>query len=191
MFGGKLVSYDEAKIAGRPGVRRVVKVNDATVAVVADTWWRAKSALDALPIVWDEGAGASQSSATIAEHLKEGLTANEAYAFRNEGDALNGDRGRREEGRSGLQHAVPRPRDDGADELHGEDLGGPGRVLGADAERGGVAGRPVRGSRACRWPSARSTGTISAAASAGAAAPRTTCARPSPSPSSSPASRSR
>src|SRR2546427_1382651 len=89
VFGGKLVSYEEAKVSGRPGVRRVVKVNDATVAVVADTWWRAKSALDALPIVWDEGAGASQSSATIAEHLREGLAAKEAYAFRNEGDALS------------------------------------------------------------------------------------------------------
>jgi isoquinoline 1-oxidoreductase subunit beta len=88
VFGGKVVSYDEAKISGRPGVRRVVKVNDATVAVVADTWWRAKSALDALPIVWDEGAGATQSSTTIAERLAEGLTATEAYAFRNEGDAL-------------------------------------------------------------------------------------------------------
>jgi isoquinoline 1-oxidoreductase beta subunit len=88
VFGGKLVSYDEAKIAGRPGVRRVVKVNDSTVAVVADTWWRAKSALDALPIVWNEGPGASQSSAMIGERLKEGLAAKEAYAFRNEGDAL-------------------------------------------------------------------------------------------------------
>jgi isoquinoline 1-oxidoreductase beta subunit len=87
VFGGKLVSYDEAKISGRPGVRRAVKVNDSTVAVVADTWWHAKSALEALPIVWDEGAGASQSSATIAAHLAEGLAAKEAYAFRNEGDA--------------------------------------------------------------------------------------------------------
>ncbi len=89
VFGGRLVSFDEAKISGRPGVRRAVKVNDSTVAVVADTWWRAKSALDALAIVWDEGPGASQSSAMIAEHLKEGLAAKEAYAFRNEGDALH------------------------------------------------------------------------------------------------------
>jgi isoquinoline 1-oxidoreductase subunit beta len=88
VFGGKLVSYDEAKVSGRPGVRRVVKVNDSTVAVVADTWWRAKAALDVLPIVWDEGPGASQSSATIDERLAEGLTASEAYAFRSEGDAL-------------------------------------------------------------------------------------------------------
>jgi isoquinoline 1-oxidoreductase subunit beta len=88
VFGGKLVGYDEAKISGRPGFRRVVKVNDSTVAVVADTWWRAKSALDALPIVWDEGPGASQSSATIADHLRGGLTTKDVYAFRSEGDAL-------------------------------------------------------------------------------------------------------
>ena len=87
VFGGKLVSYDEAKVSGRPGFRRVVKVNDAVVAVVADTWWRAKSTLDALPIVWDEGAGATQTSAKIAEHLASGLTASGAYAFRSEGDA--------------------------------------------------------------------------------------------------------
>src|SRR5262245_37891883 len=75
VFGGKLVSYDEAKIKSLPGVRGAVKVNDTTVAVVADTWWRAKTALDALPIVWEEGSNAAQSGATIAEHLKEGLAA--------------------------------------------------------------------------------------------------------------------
>ena len=88
VFGGKLVGYDNAKVAGMPGVRGIVKVNESTVAVVADSWWRAKTALDRLPIVWDEGAGASESSALIAERLKEGLTAQGAYAFRNEGDAL-------------------------------------------------------------------------------------------------------
>jgi len=88
VHGGKLVSYDEAKVAKMPGVRRVVKVSDGAVAVVADTWWRAKTALEALPIVWDEGANAAQSSATIAERLKEGLTANDAFADTQIGDAL-------------------------------------------------------------------------------------------------------
>src|SRR5207302_1870248 len=88
VFGGKLVSFDEAKVAGRPGVRRVVKVNDTTIAVVADTWWHAKTALEALPIVWDEGPNASRTSAMIADQLKEGLTASSAYAHRKEGDAL-------------------------------------------------------------------------------------------------------
>lgn len=88
VFGGKLVSYDEAKISARPGFKRVVKVDDSTVAVVADTWWRAKTALDALPIVWDEGQHANASSATIAAHLKEGLTSTDAFADIDEGDAL-------------------------------------------------------------------------------------------------------
>jgi len=89
VFGGKLVSYDESKLSGRPGVHRVVKVNDSAVAVVANTWWRAKTALEALPIVWDEGAGATQSSATIAARLEEGLTASgEPLAGWQEGDAL-------------------------------------------------------------------------------------------------------
>jgi isoquinoline 1-oxidoreductase subunit beta len=88
VFGGKLKSYDESKIAGLPGVRRAVKVNDGAVAVVADTWWRAKTALDLLPIVWDEAGNASVSSATIADHLKEGLGASETNGERRAGDAL-------------------------------------------------------------------------------------------------------
>jgi isoquinoline 1-oxidoreductase beta subunit len=88
VFGGKVVSFDESKIAGRPGFRRVVKVGSTAVAVVADTWWRANAALGALPIVWDEGANASQSSATIADHLKEGLTADATNGDWKIGDAL-------------------------------------------------------------------------------------------------------
>ncbi len=75
VFGGKLTAYDDAKIKDMPGVRHVVRVDATTVAVVADTWWQAKRALDALPFTWDEGAAAKASSATIAETLKEGLTA--------------------------------------------------------------------------------------------------------------------
>jgi isoquinoline 1-oxidoreductase beta subunit len=88
VFGGKLVSFDNEKIAGRRGVQKAVRVNDSTVAVVADTWWRAKSALEALPIVWDEGPNAKVNSAAIAEHLKEGLTATATNGERQNGDAL-------------------------------------------------------------------------------------------------------
>jgi isoquinoline 1-oxidoreductase subunit beta len=88
VFGGKLANYDESKIANRPGVRKVVRVKDSAVAVVADTWWRAKAALDALPTVWDEGPNSSQSDATIAERLKEGLTATATNGSRQNGDAL-------------------------------------------------------------------------------------------------------
>jgi isoquinoline 1-oxidoreductase beta subunit len=87
VFGGKLKSYDEAKIAEMPGVKKVVKVKDTAVAVVAETWWQAKTALDALPIVWDEGPNASQTSAKIAEFLKEGLTAAQTNGETKRGDA--------------------------------------------------------------------------------------------------------
>ena len=88
VFGGKLRSYDESKIAGMPGVKKVVRVKDTGVAVVADTWWRAKKALDALPIVWDEGDNATKSSATIADMLKEGLGSATTNGDRKNGDAL-------------------------------------------------------------------------------------------------------
>ena len=88
VFGGKLKSFDEAKIAGMKGVKKVVKVGDTAVAVVADTWWHAKTALEALPIVWDEGENAKVSSETIAKWLAEGLNdAQPAYVGNKNGDA--------------------------------------------------------------------------------------------------------
>ena len=87
VFGGKLQSYDEAKVQGMPGVKKVVKVGDNSVAVVADSWWRAKKALEALPIVWDEGENAKVTSASIAAFLKAGLDAEEAFVGNKTGDA--------------------------------------------------------------------------------------------------------
>ena len=55
VFGGKIKSFDAAKVEKMPGVKKVLQVGDTSVAVVADTWWRAKTALDALPIEWDLG----------------------------------------------------------------------------------------------------------------------------------------
>jgi isoquinoline 1-oxidoreductase beta subunit len=87
VFGGKLKSFDAAKITGMPGVKKVVQSGDAAVAVAADTWWQAKTALAALPIEWDEGPNAKVSSASIAEWLKAGLDAEEAYVGNKQGDA--------------------------------------------------------------------------------------------------------
>ena len=47
----------------------------------------AKTALDALPVVWDEGDNAKVSSATIAEVLKAGLDADQAFVGNQNGDA--------------------------------------------------------------------------------------------------------
>ena len=86
VFGGTLKSFDAAKIASMKGVKKVVKVDDNAVAVIADTWWNAKSALDKLPIEWDDGPNAKVSSATIAQFLAGGLDAEQAFVGNQGGD---------------------------------------------------------------------------------------------------------
>jgi isoquinoline 1-oxidoreductase beta subunit len=86
VFGGKVKSHDDAKIANMPGVKKVVMVGDNAMAVIADTFWHAKTALDALPIEWDTVGNEKVSSATIAEFLKEGLTAEKAFVGNQNGD---------------------------------------------------------------------------------------------------------
>ena len=87
VFGGKIKSYDEAVALKRPGVKKVVRVSDSAVAVVADTWWRARTALDAMPIEWDLGPHAKVSSADFAQVLKAGLDADNAVVGNSHGDA--------------------------------------------------------------------------------------------------------
>jgi isoquinoline 1-oxidoreductase beta subunit len=89
VFGSTVVNFDVARVSGMPGVRHVVQVNPTAVAVVADTWWQAKKAIDALPIKYEDSANDKVSSASIAEYLKEGLTAQEVHVSANKtGDAL-------------------------------------------------------------------------------------------------------
>jgi isoquinoline 1-oxidoreductase beta subunit len=87
VFGGKVKSFDANRVMNMRGVKKVVQVGDTAVAVVADHWWNAKSALDALPITWDEGPNAKVSSETIAEQLKAGLDAEQAFVGNRAGDA--------------------------------------------------------------------------------------------------------
>ncbi|CAM9836127.1 unnamed protein product, partial [Phaeothamnion confervicola] len=87
VFGSKVKSFDADKAMAMKGVKKVMKVRDTAVAVVADSWWQAKLALDAMTIVWDEGDNAKVSSASIAKILEEGLTAEQAFVHNQNGDA--------------------------------------------------------------------------------------------------------
>ncbi|TCH97733.1 xanthine dehydrogenase family protein molybdopterin-binding subunit [Roseococcus sp. SYP-B2431] len=87
VFGGKVRSVDSAAAEAMPGVKRVLRVGDNAVAVVADTWWRAKTALDAVNITWDEGEHAAASSAGFAEVLRSALDAPQAAVGNRAGDA--------------------------------------------------------------------------------------------------------
>src|SRR5215831_16787318 len=76
---------DGTKLAGMKGIRRVVKQPDA-VAVVADSWWRAKKAAEALPVSWDFGDNSGVSSGAIRAQLHAGLSAADARVGRSDGD---------------------------------------------------------------------------------------------------------
>ena len=89
VFGGTIKSFDDAKVSKMPGVRKVVHVEDYAVAVVADTWWQAKTALDALPITWDNGPNANLSTASIEQMLDEGLTSKDQVYVGNENGDVN------------------------------------------------------------------------------------------------------
>ena len=83
--GGRLVAVDESAIAGRRGIKQVVKLDDA-VAVVADNYWRANEALKALKISWDGGAAAGTDSLQFAQAYRDALDQPMVTA-RNDGDA--------------------------------------------------------------------------------------------------------
>ena len=87
VFGGKVAAVDSTAALQMPGVLRVVRVGEDAVAVTANSWWRAKKALDALVVTWDLGPHAGASSAAFDEVLKAGLDAPQAVIGNRQGDA--------------------------------------------------------------------------------------------------------
>ena len=84
--GGKVKSFDAAKAEKMRGVKKIFVIEDNAVVVVADTWYRAKMALDEVKITWDEGAHANVSTASIKAMLTEGLDAKQAFLGNKKGD---------------------------------------------------------------------------------------------------------
>jgi isoquinoline 1-oxidoreductase beta subunit len=74
VFGGKLVAVDTAAAEKMPGVKRVVKLDEA-VAVVADTYWQARKALSTLKPQFDDAGHGAVSSATIFDAFDKALGA--------------------------------------------------------------------------------------------------------------------
>lgn len=84
--GGRRRSFDPNAVKDMPGVRHVVPVDDNAVAVVADSWWQAKRALERLPVSWDEGATADLSTVDIKASFKAALDSNDVAVGRRVGD---------------------------------------------------------------------------------------------------------
>jgi len=86
VYRGEVKSIAESSIAGMPGVRHIVRLPSA-VAVIADSWWRAKRAVDALHVEWDDRGNRTISSASIAEIVRAGLASAPTQVGLTVGDA--------------------------------------------------------------------------------------------------------
>ena len=125
VLGGAVKTFNDEKARAMPGVVAAV-LTSSGVAVVADSWWRAKKARDALEIQWDAGPNAALNDAKISQTLRRGA-AGEGRVARNDGDVDAAIKGAAKVVRADyelplLAHATLEPqnctadvRDDGAD----------------------------------------------------------------------------
>lgn len=84
-LGGKLASFDGSAAEAMPGVKKIVGVGNGVV-VVADHYWQARKALEAVKITWDPGANANLGSQGIRSRLRNAAT-REGRGVRADGDA--------------------------------------------------------------------------------------------------------
>jgi isoquinoline 1-oxidoreductase beta subunit len=95
VFGGKAKSANLDAIKAMPGVRHAFIVDGGTqltgllpgVAIVADTWWQARTARQKLQVVWDEGPTAAQSTIGFAQKAEELAKQPPGFSLRNDGNA--------------------------------------------------------------------------------------------------------
>jgi isoquinoline 1-oxidoreductase beta subunit len=83
-LGGKVKSFDDSAAQTMPGYKATVQTSSG-VAVVADSWYRARKARDVVKIEWDNGPNASLDDAAILKGLQ-GAAGNEAKVARKDGD---------------------------------------------------------------------------------------------------------
>lgn len=86
VFGGTLKSTF-AELSKNINKNNELYIIPNGVAVVSNSWWRAKKNLEALTIEWNEGANANLDSAAISKQLATDLEKTSASGFRNVGDA--------------------------------------------------------------------------------------------------------
>ena len=84
-LGGKLASFDGSAAEAMPGVKKIVGVGNGVV-VVAEHYWQARKALEAVKITWDPGANANLGSQGIRSRLRNAAT-REGRGVRADGDA--------------------------------------------------------------------------------------------------------
>jgi isoquinoline 1-oxidoreductase beta subunit len=85
IFGATMKSVDDTRARSMPGVKKIVAI-PAGVAVIADTFWQAKTARDALRLEWDEGSMQNFSTSEMMHQFRE-RAKSPGTSVRKDGDA--------------------------------------------------------------------------------------------------------
>ncbi|MBI1771386.1 MAG: xanthine dehydrogenase family protein molybdopterin-binding subunit [Burkholderiales bacterium] len=89
-IGGRIKSFDAAAVKSLPGVMQVIDFSMegavVGVAVVAQSYWQAKQALDKLPVIWDAGENAQLSTESIFKDFASKLDSESGFAYHKTGD---------------------------------------------------------------------------------------------------------
>ncbi len=86
VLGGKVTTLDSGAAEKMPGVRKVM-ITEGGVVVVADHFWQALKARNALAITWDPGPNARLDDAAIHAMLKKTAAAGDGLSARADGNA--------------------------------------------------------------------------------------------------------
>ena len=86
VIGGKVISFDAAKAKAMPGVIDVVQIDDG-VAVVANSYWRAKKSREVLTVQWDEGTGAKLNNSVMMAGIREAEKTAKVINIKKTGDS--------------------------------------------------------------------------------------------------------
>ncbi len=87
VFGGKITGYNEQVVKAMPGVRAVVPTQDALI-VVAEHYWQARAAAQAMELKVDPGSAGSLTSESMWAALRSGLDTGAPLVARADGNAL-------------------------------------------------------------------------------------------------------
>lgn len=94
VFGAKVSSANVDEVKALPGVKHAFVVDGGTqlsgllggVAIVADTWWAARSARQSLRVTWADHPTAAQSTVAFRARAAEFFAAGPQRALRSDGD---------------------------------------------------------------------------------------------------------
>ncbi len=86
VFGAKIKSFDDSKAKNMPGVLKIKQLPNQKIAVIADYWYQAKKASEAIKVVWDNGEFEKISNDDLIKIHEDYLNKEDLPVMKKDGD---------------------------------------------------------------------------------------------------------